>query len=158
MAEPPKFALLKKLTLVSLGIYVLSGITSLFTAGDEDLLREELGGQGVTVDEEMLAMATTAGLVVAVIMLIVPVALYIVAYLGITKVKNWGRIVGAVFAALGTLVTLWGLVGMGAMLAMGAIGVISLALSIAFIAVNIYWFLVAFSKEVGQYFEQGRAA
>ncbi|GAA1179806.1 hypothetical protein [Nesterenkonia xinjiangensis] len=158
MAEPPKFALLKKLTLISLGVYVLSGIASIFPAMDEDMLREQMTAQGLAVDESTLAAAATMGLVFAVAMLIIPVVLYIVAYLGITKVKNWGRILGAVFGALGTLFTVWGLTGIGTMLDMGAIGVLSLILSIAFIAVNIYWFITAFSKEVGQYFAQGRVA
>ncbi|OSM44305.1 hypothetical protein [Nesterenkonia sp. PF2B19] len=97
-------------------------------------------------------------MIFAAVMLIIPVVLYIVAYLGITKVKNWGRILGTVFAALGTLFTLWGLTGIGMMLDTGAIGILSLVLSIAFIAVNVYWFLTAFTKDVSRYFEQGKVA
>lgn len=158
MAEPPKFALLKKLTLVSLAIYVLSGIVSLFPAMDEEMISQQLADQGLAVTEEELSMAVTGALIFAVVSLVIPVILYVVAYLGISKVKNWGRILGTVFAALGTLISLSGLFGVGAMLDMGAIGVISLLLTLAFIAVNIYWFVVAFSKENGEYFAQGRVA
>ncbi|GAA3066056.1 MULTISPECIES: hypothetical protein [Actinomycetes] len=158
MAAPAKFSLLKKLTLVSLGIYVLSGIIGIFPAMDEDIIGEELAAQGVTVGEAELSAAVAMGLAIAIAMLIIPVVLYIVAYLGIAKVKNWGRILGTVFAALGTLFTLWGFTGIGMMLDMGAIGILSLILSIAFIAVNVYWFLTAFNKDVSAYFEQGKAA
>ncbi|MDS2173800.1 DUF3824 domain-containing protein [Nesterenkonia sp. CL21] len=158
MAEPTKFGLLKKLTLVSLGIYVLSGLVGMFQATDEDAVREQLAAQGMAVDEETLSFAMVGGMIFAAVMLIIPVVLYIVAYLGITKVKNWGRILGTVFAALGTLFTLWGLTGIGMMLDTGAIGILSLVLSIAFIAVNVYWFLTAFTKDVSRYFEQGKVA
>lgn len=156
MPEPAKFGLLKKLTLTSLGIYVLSGIVGIMMSGD--VVREQMAAQGAALSEEEMSIALAVGLGTAIVVMLVPVVLYIVAYLGISKVKNWGRILGAVFAALGILYTLWGLTSIGMMLDMGAIGIISLILSIAFIAVNVYWFLTAFNKEVGRYFEQGRVA
>ena len=158
MPEPQKFTLLKKLTLASLAIYLLSAVLSVASAMDDQLIREQLEASGMAVDDAMVSNAVVMGLIFAVVLTAVALVIYLVVYLGITKVKNWGRILGVVFGAIGTIMTAAGLLNVGMMLDQGAVGILSLLISVAFVMVNIYWFITAFNKDVSAYFRQGRPA
>jgi hypothetical protein len=159
MAEPKKWGLLKTLTLVSLGIYVLSGLLA-FVGLNEDSLRDQMQlqlesqGQSATPEllDAMVAGALAGGIVFAVANLVVSIALYLVVFFGLRKVKGWARVLGTVLSGLGLVLTAGGLIGIGTMIGSNAAaGIATLILSIAFIAVGVFWIVTAFSKENNAY-------
>lgn len=158
VAEPKKFGLLKTLTLASLAIYVISGILSFFTSGNEDIMAVTMDQQaeqlGVPREqlESAMDMTLAVAMVTAAVSLIIAVVVYLLVFFGLRKSKNWARILGTVFAAIGTLFTLWGLLGLGTMMSVApGLGIASLVVTVAFLLVNIWWLVTAFSKDVNAY-------
>lgn len=159
MAEPKKFGLLKKLTLISFAVYVINGIMSLFGLDEETIrtqLQDQMEAQGQAVTGEQLDQVVSAGMVggiaFAIANIVVAVVLYLVVFFGLRKAKGWARILGTVLAAIGTLFTAYGLLGIGTMMEGNAtIGIVSLVLSAVFVVINIVWIVTAFSKDVNAY-------
>lgn len=67
--------------------------------------------------------------------------LYLLVLIPIAKGLNWGRVVGFVFAALGSMGSLFGLLGI--MLYRDVLWIPTILVSIAFLGVNIAWIVVA---------------
>ncbi len=157
LTEPKRLGLLRTLTLVSLAIYVLSSIISLILAGNQDYLDAQLDAQaglGVPREqlEEIVAASMMFAMVLAVVMLVISVVLYLVVFSGLKRARNWARILGTVLAALGTLFTVLGLTEIGAIMsAAPGLGIATLVLSVALVAVNVWWIATAFSKDVNTY-------
>ncbi|WP_413542979.1 hypothetical protein [Citricoccus nitrophenolicus] len=158
MAEPKKFGLLKKLTLASLSIYVVSSIVSLLTSGNEALLDAELEKQsaqmGIPMEqlEEGMEIGMAIAIGGAVVALVIALVVYLLVFFGLRKSKNWARILGTVFAAIGTLFTLYGLTSIGTMMSVAPVmGTVSIVITVLFLIVNIFWIVTAFSKDVNAY-------
>ncbi|MEW1980959.1 hypothetical protein AB0333_08525 [Citricoccus sp. NPDC079358] len=158
VAEPKSWGRLKMLTLASLAIYVISSIVSFLTFGNEAILEEQLDAQVETMgmSREQLEQGMEMGMVIAMVMavaaLVIAVVVYLLVYFGLRKGKNWARILGTVFAALGTLFTLYGLTSIGTMMsAAPGLGIVTLVITVVFLLVNIWWLVTAFSKDSNAY-------
>lgn len=152
MEEPRAFGRLRMLTVVSLVVYVVSGVFGTLMAMDDDAMRAQLQDQGAEVTQEAVDMMSTIGLVSAVLMLVVAVIVYVIVLMGLKRVKNWARILGTVFCALGLITTGFGLLGTGQMIEAGAVGILGLAISVVFVVVNVLWLITAFSGVNNAYF------
>lgn len=158
VSEPKKFGLLKNLTLASLAIYVISSIIGFITSGNQDIMDATLDQQSEQLGipreqlEEGMEIGTAIAMGTTVVTLVIAAAVYLLVYFGLRKSKNWARILGTVFAAIGTLFTLWGLTGLGVMMSVAAgLGIASIVVTVAFLVVNIWWLVTAFSKDVNAY-------
>lgn len=155
--RPAKMDLLLKLTLGSLALWLVSALVGLIFPPNADQLREAVRQQsesmGQPVDAATLdtavGLAQGTALVFSLVTLVLGVGLYLLVYLPLRKGKNWARILGIVFAILGTLFTAWGFTELGVYEGPGLI--ISIVLSVLFIAVNIFWLITAFNKDVAAY-------
>lgn len=163
MDEPKSWGRLKMLTLVSLAIYVVSSIVSFLTAGNEAILEEQLDAQAETMGmsreqlEQGMELGMGIAMVTAVVSLVIAVVVYLLVYFGLRKGKNWARILGTVFAALGTLFTLYGLISIGTMMsAAPGLGIVTLVITVVFVLVNIWWLVTAFSKDSNAYVNSRR--
>ncbi|WP_120003125.1 hypothetical protein [Nesterenkonia muleiensis] len=156
--EPQKYSLLKTMTLVSFGLYLVSGIFGLipmFTGEAEDIAREQLEGQdlgGVSVDDA-LAMGMAFSWVFILVPLVISIVLYLLVYFGLKGNKGWARVLGIVMAIIGLLLTIGGLLFDTAMFS-SAIGMVALVISIAWAAATVYWLVLAFNSEVTGYLQQ----
>ena len=155
--RPAKLDLLLKLTLGSLALWVLSAVVSLVFPPTEEALREqmrsqlEMGGMAVSESELDSALAMAQGFTVAtsLMVLVLGAGLYLLVYLPLRKGKNWARILGIVFAIIGVAFTTYGFTGLGVY--EGPARIISIVLGVLFIAVNIFWLITAFNKDVAAY-------
>lgn len=158
MPEPPKFARLKQLTLISLALYVVSlvlGLIPAFTGGMRDQLVEQYRGMGMS-DQEIRTVvdgAVTASIATSVVIAIIGIGLYLLVYFGLAKRKNWARIVGVIFAILGALGMLFS-AGSG-LLMPTAVTIVAALVSLAGAVVAIIWLITAFNGQVKQYLTQG---
>ncbi|MDO5494017.1 MAG: hypothetical protein Q4F53_10470 [Nesterenkonia sp.] len=152
MERPKAFGRLRTLTIASMVVYLLSGVTAIITSMDEDMVRAQLEMQGVESSQEAVDMMTTFGLVSGVLMVVVALIVYLIVLMGLKKVKNWARILGTVFCGLGIIFTGFGMLGAGAMMEAGAVGIISLAISVIFLVINVLWLITAFSGVNNAYF------
>jgi hypothetical protein len=159
LTEPKGWARLKTLTLASLGLHLLSGVVGL-ASFNEDTLREttaaQLEAQGLTASDEMIDQSVELGMAFGIGTLIVSmvlgIILYLVVFFGLRGGKNWARILGTVLAAIGALYTLWGLTQIGITMSISPVmGTITLLLSVLFVAVNVWWIVTAFSRDVNAY-------
>jgi amino acid transporter len=157
--EPKGWARLKTLTLASFGLHLVSGILG-FAGLNEDMLREtaaaELEAQGLAASDEMIEQSVQLGMALGmgtmIVSIVLGIILYLLVFFGLRGGKNWARILGTVLAAIGTLYTLVGLAGIGVALSISPVmGTITLILSVLFVAVNIWWIVTAFSKDVNAY-------
>jgi hypothetical protein len=157
MAEPKGWARLKTLTLASLALYVLSSIVGFILAGNEAYMDAQLDAQaglGVPRDElqEIVEASMAFTMILSIVLLALAVGLYLLVFFGLKRGKNWARILGTVLAAVGALFTLGGLTGVGLMMsAAPGLGAAMLVISLALAAVNIWWIVTAFSKDVNAY-------
>ena len=155
--EPAKFRTLLTLTLASAALYVLSALPALF-AMDEilDVTMADVAVQpGVTAEDVEMAASfmRTAGLVGLVIAVLIGLGLYALVYFNLRGVKNWARVLGIVFAIIGLLSLFQGI----AYLFTGnPLIILSGVLTIAYVVVNIVWLVVAFRRDVADWFRQGR--
>jgi hypothetical protein len=157
MAEPKGWARLKTLTLASLALYVLSSIVGFILAGNEAYMDAQLDAQaglGVPRDElqEIVEASMAFTMILSIVLLALAVGLYLLVFFGLKRGKNWARILGTVLAAVGALFTLGSLAGVGLMMsAAPGLGAATLVISLALAAVNIWWIVTAFSKDVNAY-------
>ncbi|GAA1116369.1 hypothetical protein [Citricoccus alkalitolerans] len=162
MAEPKSWGRLKTLTLVSLAIYIISSIVSFLSVGNEAYLEEQMGaqaGMGIPQEdlEEIVEMSMAFVMITAVVALVIAVVVYLLVYFGLRKGKNWARILGTVFAAVGTLFMLYNLVSIGALMsAAPGLGIATLVITVVFVLVNIWWLVTAFSKDSNAYVNSRR--
>jgi len=159
MGEPKGWARLKTLTLASLGLHLVSGVVGL-ASFNADTIREttvaQLEAQGLTASDEMIDQSVELGMAFGigtlVVSMVLGIILYLLVFFGLRGGKNWARILGTVLAAIGALYTLWGLTQIGITLSIAPVmGTITLILSVLFVAVNIWWIVTAFSKDVNAY-------
>lgn len=156
--EPQKYSLLKTMTLVSFGLYLVSGIFGLipmFTGEAEDIARQQLEGQdlgGVSVDDA-LAMGMAFSWVLILVPLVISIVLYLLVYFGLKGNKGWARVLGIIMAIIGLVLTIGGLLFDTAMFS-SAIGMVALVISIAWAAVTVYWLVLAFNSDVARYLQQ----
>lgn len=157
--EPKKFRTLLTLTLVSAALWVLSSLPGLFAF--DDIMATVTGTLDDQPDfsaqdlEAFTTFARTVGIASFVVTLIIGLGLYALVYFNLRGVKNWARVLGIVFAILGVL-SIFSAVGylFSTSLVVNLMGV----LTIAYVVVNILWLVVAFNKDVADWFRQGRPA
>lgn len=156
--EPRRYSLLKTMTLASFGLFLLFTILSavpLVTGQAEDAARAELEGidlGGASVDDAV-ARGMMFAWAVVIVPLVVGAVLYPLVYGALKKVRGWGRTTGIVTAFLGLIFMLiFGVlssIGMG-----GLIVVATLFVSLAWVAVVLFWLVLAFSATVRDYLAQ----
>lgn len=149
--EPAKFAMLKKLTLVSAAIYLISTLFSLPAAFDSSAMREQMEISGVAVDDAMLQGAQAAAIGTAVASLVVGLGLYALVIIGLYKRKNWARVLGIIFAILSLLGFVFGLFATGLMPGAASTSVVTTVIGVISALVSVYWLVLAFSSQVSEY-------
>lgn len=149
---PPQHRRLLSLTLVSAGLYLLSGIVSMIATLNTDL-GEIYERMGVPADQAGALTGQLSGLSVAggLIGLAVALGLYVLLYVFLKKGRNWARILGIVLAILSAVSVLFGFLGTWLY---GAWAIPLIAIGIAFIVVNILWLVTAFKAPVARWFTQ----
>ncbi|KAA9394276.1 hypothetical protein FCK90_07280 [Kocuria coralli] len=154
LTKPPQVDRLFQLTMASFVLYLISsvvGIVALFSDSTREVIREELESQGVASGAELdqfVNAGLIGGAVVMVIPLVIAIAGYALVLLGIKKRWGWSRILGIVLAILGTLFTAYGLRPTPEVTAAGGMYAVNLILGLLFIAVNVYWLVLAFNGKV----------
>lgn len=158
IAEPRQYSLLKTMTLAGLGLYLLSQIVGLLPFfGDEgrQLMVESVEATGQPVDASMIDGMVTGAIVFSVVLIAITLGLYLMVYFGLKKVRGWARVTGMVLAFIGLAFVLGGFVLGSTDMGSGA-GMVATLLSVAWIAVTIYWLVLAFSSPVRGYMNQYR--
>ena len=157
MERPSTIDRLLKLTLVSLGISVLSSILSIIgvlTADTDALLREQGGAAASQAGAADVArMVGTMGTVVGVIGLIISIGLYLLVYFNLKKGRNWARILGTVFAAIAILSGIFGLFSGTSGMSTG-IYIAGIVLGVVKIVVDILWIVTAYKAPTTAWFNQ----
>lgn len=155
--RPKQFGRLRNLTIVSLILYALSAIPGMIVATDKAVVEEALRESGTFTEtqiSEMLEVTLLTGLITTLVLTLVAVVLYLVVLIGISKAKNWGRILGIVFAILGGVVTLVGVVlSIGDLSAAPTLTIMSFVISGIWLLVSVWWLVTAFSAPVRNYFK-----
>ncbi|NLS10382.1 hypothetical protein HGQ17_10335 [Nesterenkonia sp. MY13] len=151
--EPAKFRSLKIFTLVSGGLFLISGVMMLLMFNN-DSFREAMIDDLMTTYQEMgVAMERTevesvygwfsTGTTIFVLVLL---GIYALVYFGLRANKNWARILGIIFAIISIVFSVLGF-------AMGEIN-LSMLISLVWLGVNVYWLVLAFNSEVADYLFQ----
>lgn len=151
--EPAKFRSLKIFTLVSGGLFLISGVMMLLMFNN-DSFREAMIDDLMTTYQEMgVAMERTevesvygwfsTGTTIFVLVLL---GIYALVYFGLRANKNWARILGIIFAIISVVFSVLGF-------AMGEIN-LSMLISLVWLGVNVYWLVLAFNSEVADYLFQ----
>lgn len=158
--EPRKYALLKRMTLVSFGLFLLFALLSLMPLASgqaEEVARADLESMdlaGASV-EDAVALGITFAWTVLIVPLVIGVTLYLTVYGGLKRVKAWGRNTGIVMAFIGLIyMTIFGILSNLGMT--NATVVTTLVISLAWAAVTIWWLVLAFSAPVRGYLAQFR--
>lgn len=156
LQRPQALATLRNLTIVSAALYLVSMIVGVITSMDEDLIAEQLRATGVMTDaqiEEALEMSMTFGIISVVATGLVALIIYVVVIIGVSMAKNWGRILGIVFAIIGLLFTVFGTISGGIGYAISSpLMIVSTVISVIWMVVSILWLVKAFSAPVREYF------
>lgn len=156
LQRPKALATLRNLTIISAVLYVVQSIFGVIAGMDEDLIVDQLQSAGGMTDaqiEEFLDATMMIGLITTLALSIISLILYVVVIIGISLAKNWGRIMGIVFAILGLLFSIFGMVSGGLeYLVASPLMIASTAVSVIWIAVGIFWLVKAFSAPVREYF------
>lgn len=158
MAEPKQYALLKTMTLVGLGVYLLSqliGLIPFLGDGGRQLMRESLEATNQPVDESLIDRMVAFSIGFGVVLLAISLGLYLLVYFGLKNVKGWARVTGIVLAFIGLAFTLGGFV-IGSMDMTSGTGIVATLLSVVWIAVTVYWLVLAFASPVRDYMDQYR--
>ncbi|MDO4255834.1 MAG: hypothetical protein Q4C90_01480 [Kocuria sp.] len=159
MERPSTVDRLLKLTLISLGISVVSTILSIIgilTADKDALLREQGGAASSQAGApDMAQMVGTMGAVVGIISLVITIGLYLLVYFGLKKDKNWARILGTVFAAIAIVSGIFGLFSGTSGMSTG-IYIAGIVLGVIKIIVDILWIVTAFKAPTTAWFNQNR--
>ncbi|RLZ03619.1 hypothetical protein CWC38_04705 [Kocuria tytonicola] len=156
MERPSTVDRLLKLTLVSLGIYVLSGILGMIAVNSIDFVRvyRDMGMDSATATEMAGKVGGIGGPIGSIVSLIIGIALYLLVWNGLKKGKNWARILGTVFAAIAILGGLFGLIG--TFIYPAPWNIIMIALALVKVVVDILWIVTAFKAPTTAWFNQNR--
>lgn len=162
MQKPAKQSLLEKLTLISMGLYLVATVAfSAVFASDEvaEFFTDVYSEMGMTQEEidavvEMLGGMAIAGGVFGVV---VALGLYLLVYIPLTKGKSWARVLGLVLAFIGVISTLLNFFGFGAIMFSNAAGLLAAVAFLGYVGVTIYWIVVAFNDDVKRYLAQQSA-
>ncbi|WP_295109933.1 hypothetical protein [uncultured Kocuria sp.] len=130
---------LLKLTMASLGIYVLSGMVGLIAVSTIEMAGKADGVGG------------PAG---SIISLIIGIALYLLVWTNLKKGKNWARILGTVFAAIAILGGLFGLIG--TFVYPAPWNIIMVVLALLKVVVDILWIVTAYKAPTSAWFTQNQ--
>ncbi|WP_290500016.1 hypothetical protein [Kocuria sp. UBA5001] len=130
---------LLKLTMASLGIYVLSGIVGLIAVSTIEMAGKAGGVGGPTS---------------SIISLIIGIALYLLVWTNLKKGKNWARILGTVFAAIAILGGLFGLIG--TFVYPAPWNIIMIVLALLKVVVDILWIVTAYKAPTSAWFTQNQ--
>ena len=130
---------LLKLTMTSLGIYVLSGIVGLIAVSTIEMAGKAGGVGGPTS---------------SIISLIIGIALYLLVWTNLKKGKNWARILGTVFAAIAILGGLFGLIG--TFVYPAPWNIIMIVLALLKVVVDILWIVTAYKAPTSAWFTQNQ--
>ncbi|WP_102160737.1 hypothetical protein [Zhihengliuella halotolerans] len=149
--EPSKFAMLKKLTLVSAALYLISTLVGLPAAMDTSAVREQLELSGVPADDTMLQATQATAIGTAIAMLVVGLGLYALVIIGLYKRKNWARVLGIIFAIISLVGFLFSLFASGLMPGAASQSVFTTILGVVSALVTVYWLVLAFSSQVSEY-------
>ena len=151
LERPAVLDRLLKLTLVSLGVYVLSSVIGMIAYATTDLV-EVYRQLGLSTEmAEQAAGGMTTSWVSSLIGLIIGVALYALVYNGLRKGKNWARVLGTVFAALAIL---GGLFSFFNVALFGGLGILLAVIAVIKIIVDIMWIVTAYRAPNSAYFAQ----
>lgn len=156
MDEPRQYSLLKTLTLVGLGLYLLSQIVGLIPFFGEEgrqLMVESMEATGQPIDESMIDGMVAFSIGFSVILIAITFGLYLLVFFGLKKVKGWARVTGMVLAFIGLAFTVGGF-ALGSTDTGSGMGLAATVLTVAWIAVTIYWLVLAFSTAVRDYLDQ----
>lgn len=162
LGRPRQLEVLRKLTIVSFVLYLVSSVVGTIMAMDESLMRHSLEQTGAFTETQIndaLEGAATIGLITSIVMAAVAVILYVVVIIGVSRAKNWGRIMGIVLAIIGGLFTLYGLVtSLGDFAVAPGLLTVSTVIIVAWLAVTIWWIIIAFNTHVRSYFASSASA
>ncbi|MCR4526561.1 hypothetical protein NUV30_09285 [Kocuria rhizophila] len=156
MERPSTVDRLLKLTLISLAIYVLSSILGFISLGTIDysqVAREQ--GMDPSQAESAAQLAGAFGLVGGIIVTVIMIGLYLLVYFPLKAGKNWGRILGTIFAVLAILSGIYGLFSGQEGLSTG-IFIAGIVLSVIKLIVDILWIVTAYKAPTSAWFNQNR--
>lgn len=156
MERPSTVDRLLKLTLISLALYVVSSILGFISLGTIDynqMAREQ--GVDPAQAESAAQMAGAFGLVGGIIFTVITIGLYLLVYFPLKAGKNWGRILGTVFAALAIVFGLVGLFGGSDGVSTG-LYIAGIVLSVIKLIVDILWIVTAYKAPTSAWFNQNR--
>ncbi|WP_144941117.1 hypothetical protein [Kocuria salsicia] len=145
---------LLKLTMASLGIYVLSGIVGLIAVSTIDFVGvyRNMGLDSATATEMAGKADGVGGPAGSIISLIIGIALYLLVWTNLKKGKNWARILGTVFAAIAILGGLFGLIG--TFVYPAPWNIIMIVLALLKVVVDILWIVTAYKAPTTAWFNQ----
>lgn len=158
--RPEKVDALRKVAVLSLILAVIGslfGILIAQTAAFQQDMIDYYRSMGLSAElAEESASGGVASIVGGIVGLLITVALYLVVIIGLSKGKNWARILGIVLVIISIVLSLGG-TGIGIALGVpltagGALGVVALLLSILQLAVDVYWLVLAFNRSVARWF------
>ncbi|GAB3179540.1 hypothetical protein GCM10027060_07470 [Nesterenkonia halophila] len=155
MAEPRKFSRLKQLTLLSLAIFVVGTVLSMipmFTGQTREQTAEQFDTMGMQYTDADLDGAVAGSITFTAAVLVVGLIVYLLIYFGLVKTKNWARVLGIVFAILGTLMMLF--VGASGLLDPTGLNLLLMLLGLIGAVVGIFWLVTAFNGHVKAYLTQ----
>lgn len=156
--RPAKVATLRTATVVSLAIWVISGVMGALLSlspAFQDTLRQTYLDAGVSQEqaEQAASLTGSIGVVFGIIILVIGLVPYTLILVGIPRRWNWARILGIVFAILSILYTVYSLISTAGILAtVGALAIVSSIASLLFLIVNIWWLVLAFNRPIAQWF------
>lgn len=147
---------LLKLTMTSLGIYVLSGIVGLIAVNNIDFVEvyRNMGMDSGTATEMAGKVGGVGGPTGSIISLVIGIALYLLVWNGLKKGKNWARILGTVFAAIAILSGLFGLIG--TFIYPAPWNIIMIALALVKVVVDILWIVTAYKAPTTAWYKQNQ--
>ncbi|GAA1825436.1 hypothetical protein [Nesterenkonia flava] len=161
MSEPGKYRQLKLVTIITAIVVVASGIFSSLAMGHESFRQNVVNlysdiltqAEAETIADQMTAGSGVGGLVINTLITVILFALVIA---GLYAKKNWGRILGIIFAIIGILAAIAvALFGAGFMLD-SVWGILTVVTALAWIVLAIWWLVLAFSRPVKEYLAQFR--
>lgn len=143
---PPSVRQVQLATLVSAVAAIVLGIISAIT--NSVVLSSEFQSAGV--DSSLVTGGTVFGTIIGVVL---TAGLYVLVLIPLLGGKNWGRIVGIVFAILGGLSGLFGLfTSLGLFSLSAAMGITSVLSNLAYVGTAIWFLIFVFRPEVAAWY------
>ena len=116
-------------------------------------LREQ--GMDPSQAESAAQLAGAFGLVGGIIVTVIMIGVYLLVYFPLKAGKNWGRILGTIFAVLAILSGIYGLFSGQEGLSTG-IFIAGIVLSVIKLIVDILWIVTAYKAPTSAWFNQNR--